>query len=90
MPEPPPIHLPLDRRRHPRPDNLHCVGGPLNGRRLMVWPAEHEVPLRHGHYERYPVRDDTLRSVLDLRGAEHEILVWQREGAADCEVEALA
>jgi len=56
----------------------------------MVWPAEHEVPLRHGHYERYPIADDTLRNVLELGGTEIEILVWQREGAADCEVEALA
>jgi hypothetical protein len=89
MPEPPPVHISIDRRRMPRPDNLHCVGGPLNGRRLRVWPVEREVPLRHGRYERYPVADDALRNVLDLEPNEGEVLVWQRVSAG-CEVDATA
>ena len=62
MPEPAPVHITVDRRRNARPARLHCVGGPLNGHRLYVWPVEPEVPLRHGRYERYPIDDVVVRN----------------------------
>ena len=74
---PPSTHFPqIERRRAPRATRLLCLGGPLGGRRLYIWPEEMEVPLRHGVYARRMVRDLEPESVPELRQGDLEMLLW--------------
>ena len=75
MPEAPPVHIAFDRRKVPRAERLRCVGGPLNGDRLVIWPVESAVRLRSGRYERTPISDSILTNALDLSD-DTEVLVW--------------
>jgi hypothetical protein len=62
----------------PKAVRLECIGGPINGRRIALWPVETVVPLKGGQYVReHPAGEQD--DVLVWKASEHDAEGVDRE-----------